>query len=133
MANALYTAFKQAAYDGTGLNLGTADVRAILIDTGAYTVDLASHDFLDDVPAGARIATVALTGESWSGGVFDADDAVFTSVSGTTVEAVLLYIHTGVEGTSLLMAYIDTATGLVLTPNGGDVTASWNASGIFGL
>jgi hypothetical protein len=58
----------------------------------------------------------------------------YTAVSGATVEALVLYIDTGVAGTSRLVAYIDTGvTGLPVTPNGGDITVTWNASGIFQL
>ena len=137
MANGLYDQFVNS-YMTQGANqvdLDAGDIRAILVDTGAYTVDIANHDFLDDVPMGARIAVAALTAESVTGRVFDAADTVFLSVSGTTVEAVVLYNHTGTEGTSRLIAYIDTATGLVLTPNGADVTAQWDngANKIFRL
>ena len=46
----------------------------------------------------------------------------------------MIYIDTGSSGTSRLVAYIDTGvTGLPLTPNGGDVSITWNASGIFAL
>lgn len=134
MANTLYPTFKHAAYDGTGVNLGTADVRAILVDAADYTYS-AAHDFLDDVPAGARVATVALTGESWASGVFDAADVTFTAVTGDPSEAVILYIHTGTESTSRLIAYIDTATGLPVTPNGGNIAVAWDngANKIFAL
>lgn len=137
MANAFYIPFKNS-YLTQGANqvdFDTDDIRAILVDTGAYTVDLTNHDFLDDVPGGARIATVALTGESVSGNVFDANDAVFTSVSGATCEAVILYKHTGTESTSRLICYIDTATGLPVTPNGADITVQWDsgANKIFAL
>jgi hypothetical protein len=36
-----------------------------------------------------------------------------------------------VAGDSPFLAAWDTATGLPLTPNGGDVTVAWNASGIW--
>lgn len=135
MANTLYPSFKQAAYDGTGINLSTADVRAILVDTADYTYS-AAHDMLDDVAAAARVATVALSGESWSSAVFDATDATFSSVTGDQSEAVILYIHTGTESTSRLIAYIDSASsGLPVTPNGGNITVAWDngASKIFAL
>ena len=68
-------------------------------------------------------------------GVADAADTTFTSVSGDTVEAIVLYKDTGDAATSPLIAYIDTATGLPLTPNGGDVTITWDngANKIFKL
>ena len=46
----------------------------------------------------------------------------------------VIYIDTGVAGTSRLVAYIDTGvTNLPVTPNGGDITITWNASGIFAI
>ena len=66
-------------------------------------------------------------------GVCDAADVTFSAVSGDVSEAVVVYRDSGVAGTSELIAYIDTATGLPVTPNGGDITITWNASGIFSL
>jgi hypothetical protein len=45
----------------------------------------------------------------------------------------VIYKHTGTESTSTLIAYIDSGTNLPVTPNGGDITVQWNASGIFSL
>ena len=47
----------------------------------------------------------------------------------------MLYRDTGVEATSALIAYIDTATGLPITPNGGDIIVNWDngANKIFRL
>ncbi|TXH45413.1 MAG: hypothetical protein E6Q97_31685 [Desulfurellales bacterium] len=116
-------------------DLTSVDIRAILVDTGTYTYS-AAHNFLDDVAAGARIAVSgAMTGKTFASvatGVFDADDVTFSSVSGASVEAIILYVHTGVEATSRLLAYIDTGvTGLPFTPSGGNVTIQWPAGGIF--
>jgi hypothetical protein len=55
----------------------------------------------------------------------------FTAVSGASVESVNVFKDTGTPGTSNLIAYFDTGTGLPVTPNGGDITVTWNASGIF--
>lgn len=111
------------------------DIRAILIDTADYTVDTAAHDFLDDVAGAARVATAALTGESVATNVFDASDTTFTAVTGDSVEAFLLYKHTGTDSTSRLIAYFDTATNMPVTPNGGDITIAWDNGGdkIFAL
>jgi hypothetical protein len=72
--------------------------------------------------------------KTYTNGVFDGADVAFTAVTGNTAEALVLYIDTGVAGTSRLVAYLDTGvTGLPVTPNGGDINLSWNASGIFAL
>jgi len=104
MANALYDKGRQGFLDGS-IDWDTDDIRVILVDTGAYTVNLATHDNLDDVPGGARIATsAALGGKTATDGIADATDIVFTAVTGTTVEALVIYQHTGVESTSRLIA-----------------------------
>lgn len=136
MANAIYTLYKQALLDGASdIALDTGDVRVILVDTADYTYS-AAHDFLDDVPALARVATSAagLGSKTITNGLFDAADVTFSSVTGDVAEALIIYIHTGTESTSRLVAYFDTGvTNLPVTPNGGDITVSWNASGIFQL
>ena len=135
MANALYDKGREAFLTG-GINWSGDSIKAVLVDTGAYTVNLATHQFLSDIPAGARIATSAnLSAKTVAAGVADAADSLFTAVSGASVEAVVLYKDTGTAGTSPLIAYIDTASGLPVTPNGGDITVVWDngANKIFKL
>ena len=126
MANGLYDAAR-ASFLNADIDWTADDIRAILIDTGTYTVNLSTHDFLDDIPGGARVATSsALSGKTSAAGVADANDVTFSAVSGATVEAVVIYKHTGTESTSNLIAYMDTGmTGLPVTPNGGDITVQW--------
>ena len=127
MANALYNKGREGFLDGN-IDWDTDDIRCILIDTADYTVDLATHDNLDDVPAIARVATSgAFTGKTVTDGVADAADVTLSSVTGDTCEAIVIYKHTGTESTSRLIAYIDTATGLPVTPNGGDITIQWDS------
>ncbi|WP_412079029.1 hypothetical protein ACLF6K_37430 [Streptomyces xanthophaeus] len=129
MASALYTSFK-ALLLNADIDLAADDIRAIIVDTADYTFS-AGHDFLDDVAAGSRIAvSSALGSKTTTGGIFDAADVTFTSVTGDSVEAIVLYKHTGSDATSDLIAYID---GVSVTPNGGNITIQWNASGIFAL
>lgn len=135
MANALFDFGRQGFLEGS-IDWDTDNIKAVLVDTAQYTVNLTTHDNLDDVAVGARIATsVNLATKTVTAGVADAADIVFTAVSGATVEAIVLYKDTGTASTSRLIAYIDTATGLPLTPNGGDVTIAWDngANKIFKL
>jgi hypothetical protein len=132
--NVLYPKFKEAALKAL-VDLSAVTVKALLVDTGAYTYG-AAHEFLSDIPAGARIASSAALGsKTFTDGVFDAADTVFTAVSGATVEARVLYVDTGVAGTSRLIQYTDADTGLPLTPNGADVNLAFDngASRIFAL
>ncbi|MBA7692617.1 hypothetical protein ES703_101184 [subsurface metagenome] len=126
MANELYDAGREGFLDGS-IDWDTDDIRAILIDVADYTVDLAADDNLDDIPAAARVAVSGpLTGKTVTDGVADADDVTFSEVTGDECEALVLYKHTGTESTSRLIAYIDSATGLPVTPNGGDIKVEWD-------
>lgn len=133
MANAIYPIYKQALLDaGANVDVNDGTVKVALVDTGTYTYS-AAHDFYDDV-SGVVGTPQTIANTTVTNGLFDGDDVTFTAVSGATVEALIIYIDTGTPGTSRLVAYIDTSvTGLPVTPNGGDITITWNASGIFQL
>ena len=133
MANALYPKAKQAFLNGA-INMAANTVTLALIDTGVYTYNT-SHEFRSDVSNSAVISTSTLANKTITNGIFDADDATFTSVTGANCEALLIFSDTGVQGTSRLIAYIDNATGLPILPNGGDITVvfSSGANKIFSL
>jgi len=112
------------------------NIKVVLVDGADYTLDLAAHDFLDDIPAGARVGTSGnLANKTTTGGVFDADDITITGVTGDQFEYIIIYRDSGTASTSQLIACIDTATGLPCTPNGGDITITWDsgANKIFAL
>ena len=134
MANAVYPKYKQALLDGdSNTDIDDGTVKVALVDTGVYTYSSA-HDFYDDVSSGVVGTPQTITNTTVTNGLFDGDDVTFTAVSGSSVEALVIYIDTGVAGTSTLVAYIDSGvTGLPVTPNGGDIIVTWNASGIFQL
>lgn len=135
MANALYDKARQAFLDAD-IDWTGDTIKGVLVDTGAYTPDLATHQYLSDIASGARIATSgALAGKSSTNGIADANDLTLASVTGVQSEAVVLYKDTGSAATSPLIAYIDTATGLPVTPNGGDIAIVWDdgANKIFKL
>ena len=113
MANGLYDAGR-AGFLGATIDWDTDTIKAILVDTATYTVNLATHANLSDIPAGARVGTaVTLASKTVTAGVADAADISFTGLSAApTIEALAIYKDTGVETTSTLIAYIDTATGL---------------------
>lgn len=126
MANALYGLGREG-FLGGDIDWDANTVKAMLVDSGQYTVAIDTHQFLSDVPAGARIATsAALSSKTKVLGVAGAGNVAFTAVSGVTVEAVVLFQDTGTPTTSRLIAYIDTATGLPVIPNGGDINVNWD-------
>lgn len=135
MANALYDKARERFLTGQ-FNWSTDSIKSVLVDTGAYTVSLTSHEFLSDISSSARVSTSgAFTSKTTTGGAADANDITFSSVSGPSIEAIVIYVDTGTEATSPLIAYIDTATGLPITPNGGDIIVTWDngANKIFKL
>lgn len=135
MANGLFASGREGFLDGS-IDWDTDTIKAVLVDHGTDTPVLATDVFLSDITAGARVATSgALASKTVPGGVADAADLTITAVTGATVESIVLYKDTGSAATSRLIAMIDTATGLVFTPNGGDLTIAWDngANKIFKL
>lgn len=135
MANALYEKGREGFLDGS-IDWDTNDIRIILIDEADDTIDLTNDDNLDDRAAGARVATSgALAGKTVTNGVADANDVTLSAVTGDPSESIDAYKYTGTESTSRLICNIDTATGLPVTPNGGDITVQWDggANKIFKL
>jgi hypothetical protein len=134
MANALYQKWKEQLLQFTANNnLSAGTVKVALIDTGTYTYN-AADQFWSSATAASVGTPQTLTSKTFTNGVFDAADSTFTSVTGSSVEALILFIDTGTAATSPLVAYIDTSvTGLPVTPNGGNISITWNASGIFAL
>lgn len=126
MANALYDLGREGFLAGD-IDWDGNTIKAVLLDSADYTVNLATHDNLDDIPSAARVATSgALASKTVTAGVADAADLTLTAVTGDPSEAIALYKDTGTESTSRLIGYIDTATGLPVTPNGGDITVAWD-------
>lgn len=126
MANTLFDFARQRFLEAQ-LNWMTDTIKVILVDTGAYTPQVAVHQYLADIPISARIAgPVTLTSKTTTGGAADGADVTFTSVTGASIEAIIIYSDSGTEATSPLIAYIDTATGLPITPNGGDIIVTWD-------
>lgn len=90
--------------------------------------------FLSDIPfaAGAvwRARGTYLTTKTTASGIADADDTVIAAVGSAgsaTAVAIILVNETNASQTSLLGAYIDTATGLPFLPNGGDIQIVWDS------
>lgn len=138
MANAIYPLFKQELMKANANNEldsaeGATGVYCALVDTGTYTYS-AAHQFYSSLSGVVGTDQEILT-KTQTNGTFDGTDLTYTAVTGATVEALVLYRkNAGANTTWPLIAYIDTGvTGLPVTPNGGNITVTWNASGIFTL
>jgi hypothetical protein len=124
-----------ASIMGADIDLINDQIAALLIDKSSYTPDLDNDLSQADIPVAAQIAQVALSGKTIDGTTFRANDSVFVSVTGTTVDAIVLMKDTDNTGTSLLIAFIDNASEFPITPDGTDITIEWDdgANGIFKL
>lgn len=125
MANALYLKAKEA-FLNADIDMATDTITIALIDTGNYTFN-SGHQFRSDVSNDAIISSANLSNKTVANGVFDADDATFTSVTGANCEALIIFQNTGSQANSRLIAFIDSATGLPILPNGGDITVAFSS------
>lgn len=131
-ANALYDIGRQGFLDAT-IDWDTAVIKMVLVDSGTYTVNLSTHQFMSSV-SGIVATSAALASKTTTAGVADAADVTYTAVTGASAEALLIYQSSAVTGGSdvassaqRVIAYIDTATGLPVTPNGGDITVTFDS------
>lgn len=136
MANAVYPKYKESILKESdtlnGLDQATVERAYVaLVDTGTYTYS-SSHQFYSSL-SGVVGTDQPLATPTVTNGTFDADDVTFTAVSGASVEALVIYRHnSGANTTWRLVVYEDASvTGLPVTPNGGNIVITWNASGIF--
>jgi len=126
-----------ASADGSNTP-GPYPIKVCLVRTGAgnYTFSSA-HDnmsqvagFIGNTSAGTATAIATLTNPlTTSAGAADGDDVTFTQVtSGQTINAIVIYleISSSNQASNLPIAYIDTATGLPITANGGDIIVTWD-------
>jgi hypothetical protein len=139
MANALYPKWKEAIQQATANSAlngsGTTGVYAVLVDTGTYTYS-AAHEFYSSLSGIAGSAEQEITTKTFTNGTFDGADITFPSVTaGNSIEAIVLFVkNAGANTTWRLLGFIDTGvTGLPVTPNGGNISVTWNASGIYTL
>jgi hypothetical protein len=138
MSNVLYDSGRNAFLtpNGTGGQidwLGNTIKAAMIHMTGGTQpyVFSAAHVFWSQVTAlsGAvilstgSVASIALGTKTAVAGVAGCATVVFPSVPvQASVDAIIIYKDTGTPTTSLLIAFIDTASGLPTTPNTSDIT-----------
>ena len=136
MANVLYPNAKEEMISGTldFTEAGAQDYTCVLV-TSAYTYS-AAHTVYTDLTGVIAEADADLASKTVTSGVFDAGNVTFTAVaSGSTIDAIVLFLNTGTAGNDTLVAYIDTDSGGAISQatNDGDITITWDASGIFAL
>lgn len=126
MTNQLYGLARQAWAVGD-IDWVDNAIHGVFVDLADYTVSISGHQYLSDIPSGARVASFGpLTGKTATLGALDADDITVTEVTGDQFEAIVLYVATGSDATSRLLAFLDTADGFPGTPVGGDIEIRWD-------
>ncbi len=127
MSNTLYDHARELF--ATGGIKWTSDTFKVYLVSSAYTPSTSSHTVLSDVSSTARIAgPVALSSCTADAGACDAADITFSSVSGSAINYIIIYQYlSSTESACPLIAIIDTATGLPITPNGGDIIITWDS------
>jgi len=134
MANALFDPGREGFLAGE-IDWDTAVIKAALVR--GYTFS-AAHKFVSDVTGagGTLVATsAALASKTVASGVADAADVTFSAVgAGAAITGILVFQSSAVTGgadvaasAQRVIAFVDTATGLPVTPNGGDITIQWDA------
>lgn len=141
MANGLYGFYKQNL-GAKLINMTADDIRATLVVTGGghYVVNLSTDQFVNVIASGDRTATQqsTLTTLTFALGVFTSANFTWFAVSGSTSQAIVLFDFNGngatLDSQRMLIAYYDTGiTGMPVTPNGGNINVTLNASGWFAL
>ncbi len=146
MANALYDKGRNKFATGElHWKASGGDTFRVCLLKDDYIPALDTHEFFSDLGTNVvgnsggstRADCPALTLLDPSAGVCDAEDVTLTAVPGAAGQCdyICIFKDTGVDATSPLVALIDTATGLPVTPNGGDITVQWDngANKIFKL
>jgi hypothetical protein len=133
MANALYPKWKEQLLQFTANNNLSAGTVKVALVTAGYTY-ASTDQFYSAVSASVVGTPQTIGSKTFTNGTFSGGNVTFSAVTGAQVTKLVIYIDTGTAATSPLVAYLDTSvTGLPVTPNGGDITITWNASGIFTL
>jgi len=111
VANLIYGKAKQALLNGQ-INASSQSFKILLVDS-TYSLSQNTHEFVSNISSSAiKARSTALTNVQNTLGVLDADDLTIVNYPGNAFVAVILYVDTGSDATSRLIAYIDTATGI---------------------
>lgn len=132
MTNQLFPDGREGFLDGS-IDWDTATIKVSLLR--GYTFN-AAHKFVSDVTGagGTLVATQTLATKTATDGVADAADTTFPAVAaGSSIPHLFIYQSSAPSGgldlaptSQRIIALIDTATGLPVVPNGGDINVVWS-------
>lgn len=111
MANLIYGKAKQALLNGQ-INVSSQSLKILFVDS-TYSFSQNTHEFVSHVSSSAiKGRSIALLNVQNVLGALDADDLTIVDYSGAAFNTVILYVDTGSDATSRLIAHIDTAAGI---------------------
>ena len=117
------------------IDCNTDNMDASLLDqTDSGTITSSFVDY-DEVDAATVVATAGVPSGTITGGVWDIGAAItFSAVTGDAADYLTIWKNSGTPATSPLFITWDSAsTGLPVTPNGGDITATFTGNDVVTL
>jgi len=132
MANFIYTKGKEKFLAGT-LSWTSHDIKLLLVKA-TYVQNAATDEFLSIIAGADRITgstSANFANKAVTGAIATTDPITLTGIAASQAAvAIVVYRDTGVEATSPLICYIDTATGLPFTTSGANISITFT-SGVF--
>lgn len=120
MANKMYPLARRD-FSRALINWGSDNIRVAAVD--ASYVYSAAHQFVTDLGAHIIARSGNLSSKTDTAGALNSASASFPLLTGATVQYLVVFQWTGVDATSRLLYYVDTASVLPTVPTGIDVTA----------
>lgn len=137
MASAVYPKALQSFLTANpSIDVDTDTIKVAAVDLTADYTYSSAHQFKSSVTSYSGSTDATLASVTGTSGTMDAADlspawASLAQSSTKTIGALVVYKDTGTGSTSPLIAYIELAS--AVTPNGGDINITWNASGILSI
>jgi hypothetical protein len=127
MANFVYNQAKQSILEGD-IDVTNNTLKLLLV-TSSYSPDEDNDQFVNDISAPAIVhRSAALQNVTNIFGVLDAHDIIIADFPGTAFSSIIIYVDTGNDATSRLLAYIDESSGIPFAgvPSPTPITIVWN-------
>lgn len=124
MAARLYTKGKENLLSGN-VDLQNDTIVALLV-TGQYIPDTDADDTRAAIPSSAIVGEATLQSTKINNGVFDADDVVFTEVSGAPIRYIVIIKDADIFQQAPLICLIDDAPQFPVVPDGTNITIQWD-------
>lgn len=135
MANVLYDAGKIAILNGAIGDQRSVDLRFALVNTTSEVFN-AADAFMSNITSPVARMAASLASKTTNtpvAGTLDAADPTINSVTGATVQAVVLYMYNASDAAAQLLAWIDSTPSISFTPNGSNVTLQLDPNGIYSI